>query len=238
MTWAHDVFGNAVATATFQMAATNLVIASAAKLQLDAVAWPVFDIAYSAMSYPFRYSDDDWIDLGALATAKFADAAGVLRNWAQMFVRGTRTDTLSLLKDLSFGVSEAVRYQTREDEGAQTPVETLNRGWGSCRDFAVLFTEAARLLGFGAKIVSGYLYNPNQKSVGSSDAGSTHAWAEVFVPGAGWITFDPTNRSVGGLNLIPVAVSREIPQTIPVSGSFVGSTSAFAEMSVEVLVTS
>jgi transglutaminase-like putative cysteine protease len=238
LTWAHDVFGNAVATATFQMSATNLVIASAAVLQLDAVAWPVFDIAFSAMSYPFRYSDDDWIDLGALAVPQFADDAGVVQTWAQMFVRGTRTDTLSLLKDLSFGVSEAVQYQTREEEGAQTPVETLNRGWGSCRDFAVLFTEAARTLGFGARIVSGYLYNPSQQSVGSSDTGSTHAWAEVFVPGAGWITFDPTNRSVGGFNLIPVAVARDIRQAIPVSGSFVGGTSTFAEMSVEVLVTS
>jgi Bacterial transglutaminase-like N-terminal region len=64
LAWAHDVFGNAVVTATFQMTATNLVIASAAKLQLTAVAWPVFDIAFSALSYPFRYSDDDWIDLG------------------------------------------------------------------------------------------------------------------------------------------------------------------------------
>jgi transglutaminase-like putative cysteine protease len=126
----------------------------------------------------------------------------------------------------------------KKEEGTQTPVETLSRGWGSCRDFAALFTEAARMLGFGARIVSGYLYSPNQQSVGSSDAGSTHAWAEVFVSGAGWITFDPTNRSVGGFNLIPVAVARDIRQTIPVSGSFVGGTSAFAEMLVEVLVTS
>lgn len=217
LTWAHDVFSNTIATATFQMTAANLVIASVAELQLDAVAWPVFDIAVSAMSYPFRYSDDEWTDLGALALPRFADPEGVLRNWAQRFVRGSRTDTLSLLRDLSIGVSEAVRYQSREDEGTQTPVETLNRGWGSCRDFAVLFTEAARVLGFGARIVSGYLYNPEQRSLGSSDAGSTHAWAEVFVPGAGWITFDPTNRSLGGFNLIPIAVARDIRQTIPVS---------------------
>lgn len=237
LTWAHDVFGNAVATATFRVTTSNLVIASVAELQLDAVAWPVFDIAVSAMSFPFRYSDDDLIDLGALAVPQFADEAGALRNWAQKFVRGNQTDTLSLLKDLSGGVSEAVQYQTRVDEGTQTPVETLNRGWGTCRDFAVLFTAAARMLGFGARIVSGYLYNREQQGVGSSDAGSTHAWAEVFVPGAGWITFDPTNRSLGGFNLIPVAVARDIRQTIPVSGSFVGSVGAFAGMSVEVLVT-
>jgi hypothetical protein len=237
LTWAHDVFGNTIGTATFQTMASNLVIASVAELQLDAVAWPVFDIAVSAMSYPFRYSDDDWIDLGALALPQFTDEAGVLRNWAQSFVRGSRTDTLSLLKDLSVGVSEAVRYQSREDEGIQTPLETLSRGRGACRDFAVLFTEAARMLGFGARIVSGYLYNPEQQSIGSSNEGSTHAWAEAFVPGAGWITFDPTNRSLGGFILIPVAVARDIRQTTPVSGSFVGNIGAFAGMSVEVRVT-
>ena len=98
--------------------------------------------------------------------------------------------------------------------------------------------EAARSLGFGARIVSGYLYSPEQNIVGSTGARSTHAWAEVCVPGAGWITFDPTHRSVGGLNLIPVAVARHIRQAMPVSGSFLGATDAFQGMSVEVRVTS
>ena len=98
--------------------------------------------------------------------------------------------------------------------------------------------EAARSLGFGARIVSGYLYNPDQLLVGSADAGSTHAWAEIYVPGAGWITFDPTNRSVGGANLVPVAVARDIRQTMPVTGSFSGMSDAFAGMTVEVRVTS
>jgi transglutaminase-like putative cysteine protease len=238
VTWAHDVFGNAIATASFQTMSDNLVIDSVAELELDAVAWPVFDIAGSAIFYPFRYSDDDWTDLGALAMQQYADPAGQLRTWARAFVRSTPTDTLALLKDLSAGVFEQIRYQSREDEGTQSPTQTLDRGWGSCRDFAVLFAEAARTLGFGARIVSGYLYNPNQDHVGSSGAGSTHAWAEVYVPGAGWITFDPTNRSVGSFNLIPVAVARDIRQAMPVVGSFVGMTDAFAGMSVEVAVSS
>jgi transglutaminase-like putative cysteine protease len=108
---------------------------------------------------------------------------------------------------------------------------------GSCRDFAVLFVEAARSLGFGARIVSGYLYNADQYFVGSPGAGSTHAWAEVYTPGAGWITFDPTNRCVGSFNLIPVAVVRDIRQAMPVAGSFIGMADAFQGMSVEVLVT-
>ena len=134
-------------------------------------------------------------------------------------------------------MSRWINYQSREDEGVQSPIETLNRGWGSCRDFAVLFVEAARCLGFGARIVSGYLFVADASVHGSADAGSTHAWAEVYVPGAGWVTFDPTNRSVGGYNLIPVAVARDIRQAMPVAGSFLGSTEAFMGMSVEVEVT-
>ena len=236
-TWAHDVFGNAVGSATFSTTTNMLVIDSTADILHNAAAWPVFDIAASAINYPFRYSDDEWTDLGPLTILQYQDPAGQLRNWARSFVRGNPTDTLSLLKDLSVGVAERIGYQSREVEGTQPPVQTLARGWGSCRDFAVLFVEATRSLGFGARIVSGYLYNPNQDGVGSEGAGSTHAWAEVFVPGAGWITFDPTNRSVGGINLIPVAVARDIRQVMPVSGSFIGASDAFQGMSVEVSVT-
>ncbi len=232
VTWAHDVFGNAIATATFQSMADHLVIDSVAVLQLDAAPWPVFDIAASAASFPFPYSPEEWVDLGALAVPQYPDPADRLRRWARGFVRSTPTDTLALLKDLSVGVAEWILYQSRDDEGTQSPIETLDRGWGSCRDFAVLFVEAARSLGFGARIVSGYLYNPEREK----DAATTHAWAEVFVPGAGWITFDPTNRSVGGFNLIPVAVARDIHQAMPVAGSFLGMTDAFQGMSVEVIV--
>ena len=238
VTWALDVFGNAVATASFQAMSDRLVIDSVAEVELDSAPWPVFAIAASAISYPFRYSDAEWIDLGALATLQYPDPRGQLRDWAQAFVRANPTDTLSLLKDLGAGVSASIHYQSREDEGTQSPTQTLDRGWGSCRDFAVLFVEAVRTLGFGARLVSGYLHNPDQGSVGSSGGGSTHAWAEVYVPGAGWITFDPTNRSVGSFNLVPVAVARDIWQAMPVTGSFVGMTDAFSGMSVEVVVSS
>jgi transglutaminase-like putative cysteine protease len=234
ITWAHDVFGNAVATATFHDMTDQLVIDSSVELQLDAAAWPVFDVAASAINYPFPYSPDDRADLGALALPQYPDPMGRLRIWAEGFVRSRPTDTLSLLKDLSAGVAPWVRYQAREDEGTQSPIETLDRGVGSCRDFAVLFAEAARALGFGARIVSGYLYNPERER----EADTTHAWAEVFVPGAGWITFDPTNRSVGGFNLIPVAVGRGIHQVMPVAGNFIGTADAFRGMSVDVSVTS
>ena len=161
MTWAQDVFGNAVATATFQTMTDSLVIDSIAELEFSAVAWPVFDVAASAIFWPFQYSADEWIDLGALTIQQYPDADGRLRDWTRGFIRSNPTDTLALLKDLSAGVAGSIRYQSRDDEGTQSPVQTLDRGRGSCRDLAVLLVEAARGLGFGARIVSGYLYHPD-----------------------------------------------------------------------------
>lgn len=196
----------------------------------------IFDIAVSAINYPFLYIDSDWTDLGALAVQQYEDIHGRLATWARTFVAGTPTDTLSLLKDISLGIASSISYQSREEEGTQAPLTTLDRGWGTCRDFAVLFLEVVRSLGFGARIVSGYLFNPDNSLIGLIDQGSTHAWAEVFLPGAGWITFDPTNRSMGGANLILVAVSRDIAQAVPISGSFNGATDAFLSMDVAVEV--
>lgn len=234
VSWCQDVFGNTVATATVAAAVNELRIDSRVELELLAHPWPVFDIAAEVLCYPFRYSDDEWTDLGALATMQYADPAGRLRRWAQDFVARPGTDTLSLLKDLNAGIAARLGYQSREDEGTQTPLQTLDRGWGACRDFAELLAEAARSLGFGARIVSGYLYDPDGALVGTS---ATHAWVEIYLPGAGWIAFDPTNGSMGGANLIPVAVARRMAQATPVSGSFVGMTDAYAGMDVAITVT-
>jgi transglutaminase-like putative cysteine protease len=215
----------------------KLTIEAISRIELRASPWPVFDIAASAIDFPFRYPDDEWTDLGALSQNQYPDPEGRLKRWARGFVGCARTDTLSLLKDLNSGVSRAIRYRAREEEGTQSPARTLETGVGSCRDYAILFAESARALGFGARIVSGYLFNPDRNLVGAQDAGSTHAWVEVYVSGAGWIPFDPTNQVVGGFNLIPVGVARDIGQIMPVVGSFAGESDGFASMSVEVEVT-
>jgi transglutaminase-like putative cysteine protease len=222
--------------AAFRERSDTLVIESRAELVLESERWPVFEIAASAANYPFLLTQDEMDDLGILRLQGYLDSSGELRRWAQEFIAGNPTNTLALLKDLCAGVAARIAYVPREDEGTQSPAETLRRNQGSCRDFAALFVDAVRSLGFGARIVSGYLYDPDQDAVGSAGAGSTHAWAEVYVPGAGWIVFDPTNRSIGGFNLIPVAVARGIRQTIPVSGSFAGDRDAFEGMHVEVRV--
>lgn len=239
LTWANDVFGNAIATVSFPVMTDHLIVESRIILDHQAEPWPLFDISPSATSYPFLYSTDERLDLGALLVPQYPDPNDQLLSWAKGFIRSSPTDSLSLLKDMNTAVSSWISYQKRDDEGTQPPLETLGRGWGSCRDIALLLIEAVRRLGLGARIVSGYLINRIASPggmVGSADAGSTHAWAEIYLPGAGWVTFDPTNRTVGEFSLIPVAVARDIRQATPVSGSFIGTPSDFLGMTVEVTV--
>ncbi len=238
LTWAEDSHGNAVATAVFPKPTRRLVIEAVSRVDSTSEAWPVFRIEPYAMTYPFRYDDRDHIDLGPLLIQQYPDPAGRVRNWACDLVTGNPADTLSLLKALNEGVCTAITYEARDSEGTQSPVLTLLWARGSCRDLAVLFAEAARSLGFAARLVSGYL-NDGGGDIGSGGPyGTTHAWAEIHVPGAGWIAFDPTNNRVGGYNLIPVAVDRDILPLAPVAGSFVGPNETKSVMSIEVRVTS
>ncbi|AXO13837.1 transglutaminase family protein [Thalassospira indica] len=237
LVWTHDVAGNAIATANFKDKTDYLKIESRSKIEMAASQWPVFTISAAACTFPFSYSDDEWIDLGALTAQHYPDPTGRLSDWVNGFIFSSPTDTLSLLKDISFGISQRTNYRRRESEGTQTPLETLDNQEGSCRDFAVLFVAAARCLGFGARIVSGYLVNTDSSLRGSDGSGSTHAWAEVFLPGAGWVAFDPTNRSVGSGNLISVAVVREMTQAVPVAGEFTGGRGALIDMNVAVFIT-
>ena len=238
--WIHDVFGNSVAMASFCEPAAELRIESSLVLETFSADRPPFQITPDALRYPFIYSADDRIDLGRMQERQYPDPNDRLGSWARGFVRSNPTDTSALLGDLNNGIEAQISYQSRETEGTQTPVETLNRGWGSCRDLAVLLIEAARSLGFGARVVTGYLYRASA-DVGSPSgigAGTTHAWADIYVPGSGWISYDPTNGTIGGQDLIRVAVTRDIDQAIPISGSFVGTPGSYLGMTVDVAVVS
>jgi transglutaminase-like putative cysteine protease len=232
--WVHDVFGNSIAVASFSELTTELRIESILRLETFASGRPAFEITPEAVSYPFIYSADDRSDLGRLLDRQYFDPTDRVGSWARGFVRGNPTDTLALLADLNNGVARSVSYESRDIEGTQTPIETLNRGWGSCRDFAVLLVEAARCLGFGARIVSGYVYSPSAATIG---AGTTHAWADIYVPGSGWIAYDPTNGTIDSGDLIRVAVTRDISQAIPIAGNFVGPRDSYVGMTVKVAVT-
>jgi transglutaminase-like putative cysteine protease len=236
--WFHDVFGNSVAIASFAEPSAELRIVSSIVLETYAAERPPFEISPDALSYPFIYSADDRIDLGRMLERQYPDPSGRLGAWARGFVRSNPTDTSALLADLNRGVAAQISYQSREAEGTQTPAETLNRGWGSCRDLAVLLIEAARSLGFGARVVTGYLYRPSDDgaAAGVIGAGTTHAWADIYVPGSGWIAYDPTNGTIGGMDLIRVAVTRDISRAVPISGSFLGTSGSYLGMTVEVSV--
>jgi transglutaminase-like putative cysteine protease len=236
--WLYDVFGNSVAIASFSERSAELRIESGLLLETYAVERPPFQITPAARSYPFIYSADDRIDLGRMLERQHPDPNDRLGSWARGFVRSNPTDTSALLADLNTGVAAQISYQSRETEGTQTPIETLNRGWGSCRDLAVLLIEAARSLGFGARIVTGYLYRACADAPAAIGAGTTHAWADIYVPGSGWIAYDPTNGTIGGLDLIRVAVTRDISQAVPISGSFVGTADSYLGMTVDVTVVS
>lgn len=231
--WSDDVFGNRIATIDFAGGITELVIEAEMTVALEASPWPVFPIAVEAHNYPFRYSEDDRIDLGALAIAD-AENAGDIAAFARSFVAAEPTDTLALLKDLTAGMLPRVIYRQRSEEGTQPAAETLATGGGSCRDIATLFIACARHLGFGARAVSGYIHDPDAPP---GLPGSTHAWAEVYLPGAGWIACDPTHQRVGDAFLVPVAVAREIVHILPLTGSYTGPADALIDMSVDVLVT-
>jgi transglutaminase-like putative cysteine protease len=231
--WSQDIFGNLVATAVFARPARELIITSTAVIEQSAPTWPIFSIAPSAHSFPFDYSADDMIDMGALLLPAVFGQEGVA-DWARSFVRADSTDTLSLLKDINASVLNRVTYSIRDEEGTQTAADTLLKASGSCRDIAELLIEGVRHLGFAARAVSGYLYDPNASS---SDPGSTHAWAEIYLPDAGWIVFDPTQRRVGEANLIAVAVARSNRQIMPIVGAYTGAQDDFMNMNVRVSVT-
>ncbi|MBV8790418.1 MAG: transglutaminase family protein [Pseudolabrys sp.] len=236
--WMHDVFGNSVAIVSFIEKAPLLSIISTLKLERYSTGGPAFPIAPEAEQYPFIYSAEDRADLGRLLDQHYPDPDGVLAKWADGFVTSRPMGTFALLSSLNAALKPMITYQERHEEGTQTPAETLTKKVGACRDFATLFIEAARHLGFGARFISGYFYDPALDKEGQPPApGATHAWAEIFIPGAGWIEFDPTDVLIATDNLIRVAVTRDSYQAIPITGSYVGAPSDFLGMEVAVTVT-
>lgn len=234
--WMHDVFGNSVALVDFETPAAELTIISTLVIERYALARLDFVIDPAAETYPFVYSANDRSDLGRLLERHYPDPHNIVDQWAKRFVLETPAYTFNLLATMNAAIRGDFEYRAREEEGTQLPVETIERKSGTCRDYALLFIEAARSLGFGARFVSGYLYDPAlDGGAAVQGAGATHAWAEVYLPGAGWIEYDPTNGSIAGENLIRVAVTRDPTQAVPIGGSYAGE-GAYLGMEVDVTV--
>jgi transglutaminase-like putative cysteine protease len=236
--WMHDVFGNSVAQVEFGQHASELLIVSTLHLEHYGLTRPVFPIAPEAQVYPFIYSANDRSDLGRLLDRHYPDPNGLVDGWAKRFVSGRFMSTYNLLSNMNAAIKNEFAYNMRFEEGTQTPLETLQNRSGTCRDFALLFIEAARSLGFGARFITGYLYDPALDGANGAmqGSGATHAWADIYLPGAGWVEYDPTNGLIAGDNLIRVAVTRDPSQAIPIAGTFDGTLGGFMGMTVDVTV--
>jgi transglutaminase-like putative cysteine protease len=239
--WIHDVFGNSIAIARFgEVQANRLVFESTFRAEHYPADAPQIVLEDYAQKLPFSYSVDEVPDLGRRAELHYPDPDHVLDLWARGFIDRTPSrDTMEVLLAMNNAIKAEFGYARRDEEGTQTPVDTLNKRTGSCRDFAVLMMEGVRSLGMAAEFVSGYLYD--EKLIGAKGGlvggGETHAWCQVYLPGAGWVEFDPTNARVGGRNLIRVAVARDAGRAAPIAGSFIGEPGSFTGLSVNVEVT-
>jgi transglutaminase-like putative cysteine protease len=238
--WLHDVFGNSVAVAEFSEPADELLVVSSFSAEHFPLTESAVTLEEYARHYPFSYDSAEIPDIGRTVERHYADPDHRVDAWARRFVAAQPDgDTMAILLAMSEAVRAEFRYTSRSEMGTQDPLETLDQGSGACRDFALFLMEAARSLGFAARFVSGYLYDERQVESGGDGlvgGGATHAWAQIYLPGAGWVEFDPTNALVGGRNLIRVAVARDPGQAIPLSGSFTGGSRAYAGMTVDVEV--
>jgi transglutaminase-like putative cysteine protease len=237
--WIHDVFGNSIAIATFSQRAERLVFESGFRAEHFPTAEQALEIESYAARFPFNYSAEDAMDLAHTRDRHYPDPEHEVDAWAkELLEKNEDGATLPVLTAMTAAIKQQFKYAARDAAGVQTPLETLELGSGSCRDLAVFMMEAARSLGLAARFVSGYLYD--EKLIGANSGlvggGSTHAWAQVFLPGAGWVELDPTNALIGGRNLIRVAVARDASQAAPLVGSFSGAPDDFVSMSVEVQV--
>ena len=256
--WIHDVFSNSVTIAEPLVPADELRFTARFTIQHHGVENHELPIAPEAKLYPFEYSRDDRYDLHGFLTPQHPEDGAAVRDWVSSFLpaRG-RIHTRDILANINEAIRGDFRYAARDTMGTQRPGETLGLRSGTCRDFALLMIEAVRGLGLAARFVSGYIYDPKLDEIDPADgqatggdtgaiasqdvggtvgSGATHAWLHVFLPGAGWVPFDPTNTLFGGTDLIRVAYTRTPEQAAPVSGSWLGAATDFIAMTIEVKV--
>jgi len=246
MVWHYDVFGNSVAVIDFAGPASELSIDST----LDVERFPFADadylVAEHARTLPLAYSADEIRDLAGLQERHVQDPEHQIDLWAKGFLvtpegSASLPETLQVLNAMTASIKDGFEYQARDAYGTQSPLQTLESKSGTCRDFAYLMMEGARSLGLAARFVSGYIYDGARDPNGGNSAatvggGATHAWVQVYIPGAGWTHFDPTNALQSDGELIPVAIVREPEQASPVNGSWEGAATDFQGMEVEVTV--
>lgn len=233
LTWRRDLYDNVLAVAAFdEVPVSELLIESRLEVELYDILPLDFLVEDHAVRFPFNYRPGERIALGPYLEPVYPEDPR-LAVWLEPHRSAPRnTETFALLDALNRRIRDDLDYEVREEEGVRRPAETLRLGRGSCRDLATLFLESCRRLGIAARFVSGYQHGPATEAGG----GATHAWAEVYLPGAGWKGFDPTHASVVGPDHIPVAVNRQPEAVPPVAGSFTGPKGETSVLTVDVQI--
>lgn len=237
--WTTDSRSNAVTVMDFEEPGGELKISFQARgVYFGVKGIEAFPLEPRAQEVPVQYTPDEWTDLAGYLRPHAEDPDSSVAAWTKSFVAGDQDGTVDVLQRMLGSFRNSFEYQAREAEGTQSPGETLRTRSGTCRDYAWLMIETLRRLGFAARFVSGYLYDASVdgEAVGATGSGATHAWLQVFLPGAGWLDYDPTNSISAGFDLIPVAVARHPGQAIPLVGSWFGDAKDYLGMSVDVVV--
>lgn len=217
--WYRDIYGNSTGLLFLKESSNTLRIESEVVIEHYAERPLDFVVDKRAVTFPFPFEPEDRLDLLPYITHNWPNHTSELKQWVARFWQpGQSIETFLLLDRMNKAIVADFGYGMREEPGVQNPEATLRLRTGSCRDFAAFFIEACRYLGLAARFVSGYLYNP-----GSTQHGSTHAWSEVYLPGAGWIGFDNTSGLVAGTQHIATAVHRHPEAVPPVSGSYIST---------------
>ena len=234
LAWTRDTFGNHVAIVRFAERASELCFKSTVRVDHAPAGFGAADIEDFARTHPFAYAAEDGPYLAPFIAP--LSPSPELDRWAIRFLRQDGSaDTRELLVDMTQTIRRTFKHAARHEKGTQDPIRTLQLGSGSCRDLAMLMIAALRSLGIAARFVSGYLHLADDDD-DSLSGGNTHAWVQVYVPGPGWIDFDPSSGMVGNQDLVRVAVVREPREAIPLQGTWIGTKSDHLAMKVAVKV--
>jgi transglutaminase-like putative cysteine protease len=231
--WLRDVLDNSIAQVEFRDASNRLRIESDVLIQHHDQAPLDFVVDARGLTHPFEYLPEESALLAPFLAPSWPAQKSEVERWLDgLGLLQGRLETFTRVDRLNVAIRDQLRYEARDEQGVQSPVETLSRSAGACRDFSALFIEACRVMGLASRFVSGYQHGP----VSESGHGSTHAWAEVYFPGPGWKGFDPTLGKLAGDQHIAVAVARRAEDVPPVAGSFQGPAGLRPTMNVYVRV--
>jgi transglutaminase-like putative cysteine protease len=237
--WIHDPFGNSIALAQFEGTTETLEIISTIRLEHFGLPLELPPIEDYARTLPFSYLAEEAPDLARYVERHYPDPNAMVSNWTRQFLEGEGgADTFATLTRMCKGIQESLTYAMRFEPGTQPPATTLETGGGTCRDYALLMMEGVRALGLAGRFITGYLYDPATDTAagGTPSPAYPHAWIEVYLPGAGWMEFDPTNGIIGTERLIRVGVARDPEQAMPIKGTFTGASDVVVNAVIDVQV--